>query len=190
MWIRQAVVGDDLDRHHINSCGTVQPNWKDMPRDFGPKQLKLKRGNVRVRTRGGSTTLVWKGRREDYMLPNMDPPPAEGNFCDENNCPVKPHIMEQYNRHMDYVDNSDRMATSYSMSRRTLKGTTKLFFHLLDLMLAIHVHSMHYAIHSCNSKSVTIALHEVRMKVYGVLFNGLFTLNWMMHCMNRAKSSE
>ena len=30
---------------------------------------------------------------------------------------------------------------------------------------------------SCNSKSVTIALHEVRMKVYGVLFNGLFTLN-------------
>ena len=44
----------------------------------------------------------------------------------------------------------------------------------LDVMLAIHVHSMHHAIHSCNSKSVTIALHEVRMKVYGVLFNGLF----------------
>jgi len=29
---------------------------------------------------------------------------------------------------------------------------------------------------------VTIALHEVRMEVYGVLLNGLFTLNWMMHC--------
>jgi len=50
------------------------------------------------------------------MLTNMDPPPAEGNFCDENNRPVKPHIMEQYNRHMGYIDNSDRMATSYSMS--------------------------------------------------------------------------
>jgi len=43
---------DDLDRRQINSCGTVRPNRKDMPSDFGPKQLKLKRGDVRVRTRG------------------------------------------------------------------------------------------------------------------------------------------
>jgi len=28
---------DDLDRHKINSCGTVQPNKRDMPSDFGPK---------------------------------------------------------------------------------------------------------------------------------------------------------
>ena len=41
---------DDLDRHKINSCGTVQPNRKDMPRDFGPKKLKLKRGDIRVKT--------------------------------------------------------------------------------------------------------------------------------------------
>jgi len=67
------------------------------------------------------------------MLTNMDPTPAEGNFCDENNHPVKPHIVERYNRYMGYVDNSDCMATSYSMSRRTLKWTTRLFFHLLVL---------------------------------------------------------
>jgi len=33
-----------------------------MPCDFGPKQLKLKRGDVRVRTGGGLTALVWKDR--------------------------------------------------------------------------------------------------------------------------------
>jgi len=59
---------DDSDRHKINSCGTVRPNRKDMPRDFGPKQMKLKRGDIRVRTRGGLTTLVWKDRREVYMV--------------------------------------------------------------------------------------------------------------------------
>jgi len=101
---------DDLDRRKINSCGTVWPNRKDMPRDLGPKQLKLKRGDVRVRTREGLTTLVWKDRREVYMLTNKDPPPAEGNFCDNSNCPVKPNIVEWYNQHMDYVYNSDRMA--------------------------------------------------------------------------------
>jgi hypothetical protein len=74
------------------------------------------------------TTLVWKDRREVYILTNMDPPPAEGNFCDNSNRPVKPHIMEQ-----GYVDNSDRMSNSYSMSQHTFKWTTKLFFRLLDL---------------------------------------------------------
>jgi hypothetical protein len=34
---------------------------------------------------------------------------------------------------MGYVDNSDHMAYSYSMSRRTFKWTTKFFFHFLDV---------------------------------------------------------
>jgi len=63
----------------------------------------------------------------------MDPPPEEGNFCDESKRAVKPQIVAQYNRHMGYVDISDQMANSYSMCRRTFKWTTKLFFHLLDL---------------------------------------------------------
>jgi len=67
------------------------------------------------------------------MLTNMGPPTAEENFCDNSNHPVKPHIMEQYNQHIGYVDNSDHMANSYSMIRRTFKWTTKLFFHFLDL---------------------------------------------------------
>jgi len=86
-----------------------------------------------VRTRGGLTALVWKDRREVYMLTKMDPPPGEQNFCDDSNRPMKPHIVERYNRHMAYVDNSDHMAKSYSISRRTFKWTTKLFFYLLDL---------------------------------------------------------
>jgi hypothetical protein len=66
------------------------------------------------------------------MLTNMDPPPAEGNFCD-NNRPVKPHIMAHYNRHMGYSDNSDYMANSYLMCRRSFKWTRKPFFHPLNL---------------------------------------------------------
>ena len=67
-------------------------------------------------------TFWWFGQ----TLTNMDPPPAEGNFCDDSNCPMKHHIVEQYNRHMSYVDNSDCMANSYSMSGPQSE-------HLLDL---------------------------------------------------------
>jgi hypothetical protein len=63
----------------------------------------------------------------------MDPPPAEGNFCDNNHHPVKPHIVERYYRHMGYINNSDRMANNCSMSWRTFKWTTKLFFQFVDL---------------------------------------------------------
>ena len=104
-----------------------------MPCDFGPKQLKLKRGEVRVRTSGVLTAVVWKDPQEVYMLTKMDPPLAEGNFCDDSNCPVNLHNVEWYNRHKGYVNNSDRMANSYSMSQCTFMWTTKLFFHFLDL---------------------------------------------------------
>ena len=124
---------DDMDRRKINSCVTLRPKRMYMPSDFGPKHLKLKRGDVRVTTRGGLTALVSKDRREVYMLTNIDPLPAQGNFCDDSNRPMRPDILERYNRHMGYVENSDRMANSYSMCRRTFKWATKLFFHLLDL---------------------------------------------------------
>jgi len=61
------------------------------------------------------------------MLTNTDPSPAEGNFCDNSNSPVKPHIMEWYNQHMVYVDSSDCMANSYSMSQRTFNRTLNCF---------------------------------------------------------------
>jgi len=44
---------DDLDRHKINSCGIVRPNRQDMLLEFGAKQLRLKRGDIKLRTRGG-----------------------------------------------------------------------------------------------------------------------------------------
>jgi hypothetical protein len=66
-----------------------------MPYDFGPKQLKLKRGDIRVRTRESLTTLVWKDRREVYMLATMDTPPAEGDFYDNRNSHMKPHIVDR-----------------------------------------------------------------------------------------------
>jgi len=50
------------------------------------------------------------------MLTNMDPPPAEGNFCDNSNHPVKPIIVERYNRHMGYLNGSDRMAKLFDES--------------------------------------------------------------------------
>jgi hypothetical protein len=78
----------------------VWPNRKDMSPDSGLKQLKLKRGDVRIKPSGGLSALIWNNRWEVYMLTNKHPSSAAGNFFDDSNHPVKPYIMEQYNWHM------------------------------------------------------------------------------------------
>jgi hypothetical protein len=65
----------------------------------------------------------------------MHDAPAEGNLGDTSGKATKPQIVADYNRHMGYVDKGDRMANSYSINRRTLKWTKKLFFHLFDLTI-------------------------------------------------------
>jgi hypothetical protein len=75
-----------------------------------------------------------EGQEGSLCVSNMCTPPVEGNFKLDGKA-VKPCIIEDYNTHMGYVDLSDRMANSYSISRRTWKWTKKLFIHLLDLTI-------------------------------------------------------
>jgi len=105
-----------------------------MPCDFGPKQLKIEKGWHKGEDQGRFDHISLEGQTRSLHV-NMDPPPAEGNFCDNSNSPTKPHIVEWYNRHVGYIDNSDHMANSYSINQHTFKWTTELFFHLLDLTL-------------------------------------------------------
>ena len=106
-----------------------------MPKDLRPQTLRLKRGDIRVRTRGDLTAVVWKDKRDVCLLTNIHDPPTEGNYCDEQGNTIKPAIVAVYNRHMGHVDNTDRMANNYTASRCTWKWTKKLFFHLLDLAI-------------------------------------------------------
>jgi len=68
-------------------------------------------------------------------LTNIHDPPAEGNFCDNKGKAIKPQIVADYDRHMGYVDKTDRMANSYFINRHTWKWTKQLFFHLFDLAI-------------------------------------------------------
>ena len=68
---------NNLTKQKINCCGTVPPNHKGMPDDFRSKKLKLKWGDVRVRTSSDMTAVVWKDKHNVHMLTNMRDPPAE-----------------------------------------------------------------------------------------------------------------
>jgi hypothetical protein len=66
--------------------------------------------------RGNSTAMIWKDKRDVNMSTNMyhhhhhhHHHPAEGNFCDAHGNALKPAIIQDYNRHVGYVDKSDHI---------------------------------------------------------------------------------
>jgi len=94
---------------------------------------------------------VWKDKTDLRLLTNIHDPPREGNYCDEHGNAIKPAIVADYNGHMGQVDNTDRMANSYTASRRTWKWTKKLFFHLLDLAIV----NSYILLSSCSGKKIS-----------------------------------
>jgi hypothetical protein len=105
-------------------------------------------GDIRTRVRGNLTVMIWKNKRHVNMLTNMNHPPAEGNFHDEHGNTLKPVIIQNYNQLMGYVDKSDHMINTYSISRWAWKWMKKLFFHLLDLTVL----NSYIILHSCGSQ--------------------------------------
>jgi hypothetical protein len=108
---------DNLAQKKIFCCGTVRLHRKGMPKDLKPKTLRLKRGDIRVRTRGDLTAVVWKDKRDVCLLTNIDDPPREGNYHDEHGNAIKLAIVADYDHYMGHVDNADRVANSYTASR-------------------------------------------------------------------------
>ena len=67
---------DDLAQKKIFCCGTVRLHRKGMPKDLKPKITRLKFGDIRVRTRGDLTAVLWKDKRGVCFLTNIHPEKA------------------------------------------------------------------------------------------------------------------
>jgi hypothetical protein len=106
-----------------------------MPKDISSQVIKAKKEDIIMRVRGNQSIIHWKDKCDVYVLTNMHTPPVESNFCDESGHAVKPHVTEDYNTHIEYVDKSDRMVNSYGIARRTWKWNKKMFSHLTDMAI-------------------------------------------------------
>jgi hypothetical protein len=84
---------DDLAKTQIYCCGTVCPNRKGMSQDLGPNKMKLKQGNIQVRTRVDLTAVLWRDKCDVHVLTNMHNSPPEGNLCDTNRKAIKLQIV-------------------------------------------------------------------------------------------------
>jgi hypothetical protein len=83
--------------------------------------------------RGDLTAILWKDKRNVNLLTDKQHPPVKGNFHDEHGSCLRPTTIQDYKRHMGYVDRFYLIMNMYFVNRHTWKWTEKLFFHLMDL---------------------------------------------------------
>jgi hypothetical protein len=98
-------------------------------------KIKLKWGDIHARATGDLTAMLWRDKRDIYMLTNIHDAPAEGKFCDTNGKAIKPQTELEYSCQVGYVAKGDRMANSCSISHHTWKWTKTLFFRPLHLVI-------------------------------------------------------
>ena len=60
----------DLHTKTVYCCGTVRPNRKGMPKNFGHK-MKLKRVYLKTKVKGNLTAIEWKDKQNLNILMNM-----------------------------------------------------------------------------------------------------------------------
>jgi hypothetical protein len=83
--------------------------------------MRVKHGDIRIRTRVDLAAVVWRNKRDVCLLTNIHNPSKEGNYCNELGNVIKSVVVADYNCLMGHVDNSVRMASTYIASCQTWK---------------------------------------------------------------------
>lgn len=127
-----------LHKNSIYGCGTVRKTRKNFPKDF-MNDKEMERGDVDWHmSNTGLMALKWKDNKPVYFLSNFHSPQnievisrkqKDGSRKDFN-C-VK--LVNDYNKHMGYVDKMDMYKSCYELDRKSKKWWQRIFWHFLDL---------------------------------------------------------
>ncbi|GAB0095806.1 hypothetical protein DMENIID0001_112360 [Sergentomyia squamirostris] len=125
----------------IFSCGTVQKNRKNLPKDL-VEDKQMGRGDFDWRCSGSIVCMKWMDKKAVHVLSNFLSPletkdvkrrQAGTSNKLEINCPM---MISTYNKHMNGVDLMDQMKSYYENDRKTVtKYYTKFFWDLLEIGL-------------------------------------------------------
>ncbi|KAK7115112.1 hypothetical protein V1264_001046 [Littorina saxatilis] len=130
---------DYLRDNDTMAVGTVIAGRVGVPRCLHPKELKVKKGEFRFRRKGNLLCLRYHDRKNLLLLSTMHTAsrgvvaPANNQEQQEAAAPPKPVAINDYNQHMNGVDNFDQNLGYYSFHRKTIKWWKRMAMHLIHL---------------------------------------------------------
>lgn len=139
----------DLKQEGLLGCGTTSANRKHFPKEMKTSATwakKVNRGKQRwQRFDGDVLGIQWKDNKVVSMLSTIHKgsdsvwcrrrckDPRTGRFSIK--VLKQPKAIQDYNRKMKGVDQSDQLIRSYSVLRKVKKYWKILFFHLIDVSI-------------------------------------------------------
>lgn len=119
-WYSSIGLAKKLLKKKTNLIGTLRRNRKGIP--IAIKERKLKRGEIIYqKNRKGILVLKWRDKRDLFMISTTHDASIGQS--------MKPRVVEDYNKLMGYVDQSDQMAAYTPFVRKTTKWYISLFSH-------------------------------------------------------------
>ena len=126
----------------FETCGTVGPNRKGIPRDFLALKGKdkMRKGEVKEGDITGVKIIQWMDKRPVTHLTTFHDSSSIQTTRQtrhaENGQEVitNPAAKAEYNQFMGRVDKSDQFLSYYTFHHRTLKWWKRAAFHLLNLV--------------------------------------------------------
>lgn len=127
-----------LKQDKIFACGTVRSNRTRLPKSEIPNK-KLNRGQHKFKTSNtGIRWIKWIDKKAVHFLSNYHDPcevttvnrRQKDGSLKQVDCPV---MCFDYNKHMGYVDNADRLLSTYKIDRKSKKWWLRIFWHFVDL---------------------------------------------------------
>ena len=129
----------ELLKRGTYSTGTICPNRKNFPEDSKvDKKNVLEIGNFRFATFNDLTVVLWRDRRDVFVLSSMHSRSVDTVMKrpqgerDKKAIPC-PTSIRNYNLFMSGVDLADQQLSYYSLTqKRTIKWGKKVFWHLIN----------------------------------------------------------
>ncbi|XP_018401793.1 PREDICTED: piggyBac transposable element-derived protein 4-like [Cyphomyrmex costatus] len=128
-----------LKNDHIFACGTVRSNRSGLPRNKQIADKKMRHEESMFTTSNtGLRFIKWMDKKVVTSLSNYHDPCEETTVTrkqkdgsiKEINSPV---MSTDYNKHMGYVDNADRLVSSYKIDRKSKKWWHRIFWNFVDV---------------------------------------------------------
>lgn len=133
-WYSSPALFQFLHNASTNACGTVRKRRECIPK----MQENLKKGQLSFRSSDNMLVLKWCDKREVWMLSTSHSVECQDsgkkNYRTGENI-LKPTCILDYSKSMGAVDKTDRIISTVSSTKKTLKWYKKFFFHLLDISI-------------------------------------------------------
>nr|XP_023697146.1 piggyBac transposable element-derived protein 4-like [Paramormyrops kingsleyae] len=122
-------LGQELLKRKLTMVGTVRKNKSELP----PQLLKTEDRPVQSSKFAytADTTLVSYVPKKGKNVLLMSTLHRDGRICGQEH--QKPEIIMDYNATKGGVDNLDKLVTTYSCKRKTLRWPLVIFFDMLDI---------------------------------------------------------